>query len=134
MQLDLSNIQESNIPYGYHQGKKIGEVPFKYFQEMREKAPNKRSLTEKLILKFIEEENDKVELMGKLSGQMVKLKVSGVDILTSLDKEREKKKKLLVERVGRLWLHFITRWSLTGNYREAIDFINEKDKKKKKNS
>lgn len=89
MQLDLSNIQESIVPYGYHQGKKIGEVPFKYFQEMREKAPNKRTLTEKLILKFIEEENDKVELVGKLSGKMISLKVNGESVPLTCEKVKQ---------------------------------------------
>lgn len=89
MQLDLSNIQESIVPYGFHQGKKIGEVPVKYFQEIKEKAPNKRSMTEKLILNFINEENDKISLIGKLSGKMISLKVNGEQLPLTCEKVKQ---------------------------------------------
>lgn len=89
MQLDLSNIQESVIPLGYHEGKKVKEVPTKYFQEMREKAPNKRTLTEKLLLNFISEENDKYSLTNKLSGTIVSLKVNGVTLPLTCEKIKQ---------------------------------------------
>lgn len=90
MQLDLSNIQNSIIPLGYHEGKLVSQVPLKYFQEMREKAPNKRTLTEKLILNFIREENDKYNLVNKLSGTTVSLKVNGVIIPLTCEKVKQK--------------------------------------------
>lgn len=80
MQLDLSNIQEVVIPFGYHTGKKVKEVPAKWFQEMRDKAPNKRTLTEKLLLQFVNDENDKYNLINNVSGSIITLKINGKEV------------------------------------------------------
>lgn len=62
MQLELDNIQESILPYGsLYAGKKIKDIPVIYLQDIKDKAPNKRSLTEKFILDFIDNENIKLK-------------------------------------------------------------------------
>ncbi len=89
MQLELDNIQDSVIPYGMYQNRKIKDIPVRYFQEMKDKAPNKRFFVEKLILKFINEENDKYNLINKLSGATISLKVDGVEIPLTCEKVKQ---------------------------------------------
>ena len=85
MQLELDNIQESIVPLARYYGKKVKEVPVAYFQDMRDKAPNKRTLTEKLILKFISEENDKYNLINNVSGSIITLKINGKEVANDED-------------------------------------------------
>ena len=49
------------MPFGKFKGQKLIEVPSWHLKwvgnNIREKAPNKRNLTEKLLLKYIDENN-----------------------------------------------------------------------------
>lgn len=52
----------SIMPFGAHKGKNLANVPASYLLWLKEqiepKAPNKRSLTEKLLLDYIEDNMD----------------------------------------------------------------------------
>lgn len=51
------------MPFGKHEGVKLGEIPSSYFDwlfpKIKEKAPNKRSLTEKLLFDYITKKREK---------------------------------------------------------------------------
>lgn len=80
MQLELDNIQESVMPYGKYTGKPVKDIPAKYLQEIEDKAPNKRLFLEKLVLRFLKDEEDKYQLANKLVENTITLKVDGKEI------------------------------------------------------
>jgi len=51
------------MPYGQHKGKPLGEIPLSYFRRLKfrikEKSKMRWTLTEKLLVKYIENKENK---------------------------------------------------------------------------
>lgn len=51
------------MPYGQHKGKPLGEIPLDYFKRLmyriKEKSKLRWTLTEKLLVKYIENKTEK---------------------------------------------------------------------------
>lgn len=58
----MNFTDETLMPFGKHQGKKLANVPASYLlwleDQIKPKAPNKRTLNEKLLLEYIEDNRD----------------------------------------------------------------------------